>query len=64
MSIRVLVATREFWPLASLWAAGLVPAGGQHGIDRAEELLGLWGLGGGRALLESLRTGCGAVICD
>lgn len=46
MSIRVLMAAREFWPLASLRAAGLVPAGGQHGMDRVEELLGLWGLGG------------------
>lgn len=36
------MAAREFWPLASLQAAGLVPAGGQHGM----ELLGLWGLGG------------------
>lgn len=46
MSISVLLAAREFLPVASLQAAGLVPAGGQHGMDRAEELLGLWELGG------------------
>ena len=59
MSIRVLVAAREFWPLASLWAAGLVPAGGQHGMDRVEELLGLWGLGGGELSWSPLELAVG-----